>query len=590
MTSLPYLIRNKPLPPVMETTVDTLVNADAVAAAMTSSSTLTEAAGNGRIAHPDSQCAHIVDLWKNRELKASVMRKYKSIAIWAFERYRDHEPSKKKRKLSHPKCSACSTILSRPAVCLRCDYAGCLNERHIQDHLQSSSHLLYVDAKSGAVFCSECDDIVYSEILDELHMTSIATSNSQLIRYRDPKKSRELYSNWVPTEAEAEAIQTEAYPVSCEGRRGLLNLGQTCALNTVLQSFLHNPLLRNYFLSDKHNSKLSSLSDGPKYKLCKSKECMCCEMDRLFSEVFSGDQTPYAPIAFLPLLWRSSGSTLSEGYAQHDAHEVLVTCLSLIHANSRGSTNISCNCVIHSTFSGSLASEVKCGKNSCGYSSVKIDPMMDISLQLKEGSATPESLNDCLERFIQPETLQPREYTCTKCGSNSGATKSMSIKKLPPILGFQLKRFGHKTSDKSTATKINIPIRFPAVLNMLPYTSAGSVGQKDTGPEAIYLYELFCVINHEGAMDTGHYTNFARYAEEWYRFDDDKVTHATLSQVLRSTAYILFYVKRDLDYEPESRPSYVKAREAAILQEQQKEKEKELRLTREIDEELMSML
>jgi ubiquitin carboxyl-terminal hydrolase 22/27/51 len=69
-----------------------------------------------------------------------------------------------------------------------------------------------------------------------------------------------------------------------------------------------------------------------------------------------------------------------------------------------------------------------------------------------------------------------------------------------------------------------------------------------------------------------------------------RVTHATLSQVLRSTAYLLFYVKKDLDYEPESRPSYVKAREADILRERQKEKEKELRLIREIDDELMSIL
>jgi ubiquitin C-terminal hydrolase len=30
----------------------------------------------------------------------------------------------------------------------------------------------------------------------------------------------------------------------------------------------------------------------------------------------------------------------------------------------------------------------------------------------------------------------------------------------------------------------------------------------------MYLYDLFCVINHEGAIDNGHYTNFARYAEE----------------------------------------------------------------------------
>ncbi len=58
------------------------------------------------------------------------------------------------------------------------------------------------------------------------------------------------------------------------GRRGLLNLGQTCFLNVVLQSFVHNPLLRNYFLGDKHN-----------WKQCKNENCTCCEMDKLFAEV-----------------------------------------------------------------------------------------------------------------------------------------------------------------------------------------------------------------------------------------------------------------------------------------------------------------
>ena len=34
------------------------------------------------------------------------------------------------------------------------------------------------------------------------------------------------------------------------------------------------------------------------------------------------------------------------------------------------------------------------------------------------------------------------------------------------------------------------------------------------GPVSMYEYELFAVVNHEGQMDTGHYTNFARYQDE----------------------------------------------------------------------------
>ena len=61
-------------------------------------------------------------------------------------------------------------------------------------------------------------------------------------------------------------------------------------MNVMLQSFIANPLLRNYYLSDKHNRKL-----------CKVKDCTSCEMDKLFSEVthFSNCKRSQGLMSFL---------------------------------------------------------------------------------------------------------------------------------------------------------------------------------------------------------------------------------------------------------------------------------------------------
>ncbi|KAG6817229.1 hypothetical protein H0H87_011286 [Tephrocybe sp. NHM501043] len=315
-------------------------------------------------------------------------------------------------------------------------------------------------------------------------------------------------------------------------------------------------------------------------------------MDKLFTEVYSEDTTPYGPVSFLATTWRASPDI--SGYAQQDAHEFFITALNEIHTCSRGSTNVHCNCITHATFAGQLQSDVKCER--CGNVTSTVDPMLDVSLDFRGTSGENNTLASCLRRFTQPEKLGAK-YTCKseKCSKASQeASKRLSFRTLPPVLCFQFKRFEHKTADKTSARKIDTPVRFPASLNMAPYTTLAIDNPEKAangifpGPAGMFDYDLFAVINHEGKMDNGHYTNFARYQDEWCRFDDDKVTPSTLGACLNSPAYMCFYVKRHLDYKVETRPTYVLARETEAVREKEKEKEKEAARMKEVEDALLA--
>lgn len=86
--------------------------------------------------------------------------------------------------------------------------------------------------------------------------------------------------------------------------------------------------------------------------------------------------------------------------------------------------------------------------------STTIDPISVISLDLacsQLGSTPPSSLGDCLERYTRAEHLgSSAKILCSNCESYQESTKQLTVKTLPVVVSFHLKRFER---SKNVSTK-----------------------------------------------------------------------------------------------------------------------------------------
>eukprot|EP00794_Sanderia_malayensis_P000142 gene142-754_t len=400
------------------------------------------------------------------------------------------------------------------------------------------------------------------------------------------------YFEWQPNELEAGLLvlnqkRRKICKNSTVGLRGLINLGNTCFMNCILQALIHTPMLRSYFLSDRHSCP--SAED--------SHSCLMCEMSLLVQEFHSGKKGPHIPFRLLHKVWTNAKHLA--GYEQQDAHEFFIAALDILHQHCRDDGTIpsnnhnKCNCIIDQIFTGGLQSKLTCF--GCQGISTTIDPFWDISLDLgsigytmsavksntsqtQRGSIVvnstpedsssqdtnlssqslseepvPQSLLDCLEGFTRPEKLgSEAKIRCSHCHSYQESTKQLTMRKLPIVVCFHLKRFEHSKKSK----KISTFIPFPEELDMTPFMASTSLENhryKNHKESHICLdnkYSLFAVVIHTGTLEVGHYMCYIRQQKnEWFKCDDAWLTKASINEVLNSEGYLLFYHKQILEYE-----------------------------------------
>lgn len=153
------------------------------------------------------------------------------------------------------------------------------------------------------------------------------------------------------------------------------------------------------------------------------------------------------------------------------------------------------------------------------------------------------NLLDSLEQYVKGDLLEGADaYHCEKCNRKVDTVKRLCIKKLPPILAIQLKRFDYDW-ERETAIKFNDYFEFPRSLDMEPYTVSGLAkieGEvidddiEDTnGINISTKYELCGIVVHSGQATGGHYYSYILYTHQdgtrkWYKFDDVEVTECKL--------------------------------------------------------------
>ncbi|XP_078431141.1 ubiquitin-specific protease 15 [Wolffia australiana] len=369
----------------------------------------------------------------------------------------------------------------------------------------------------GSLHMGSSGDVASASKAEEVKTMSVKKSP----KVGKPGDSVKRIKVLFPYEELVKYFQCEVNDVS---PRGLLNCGNSCYANAVLQCLTSTKPLLIYLLRRMHS------------KNCTARDwCLMCELEQHVS-MLRETGGPLSPSRLLSNM-RNIGCRIGSG-TQEDAHEflrLLVTsmqsiCLEGLGGEKEVDLGLQETTLIQQIFGGRIRSKVKCQR--CHLESERYENIMDLTLEIH---GWVESLEDALTQFTAVEDLDGENmYRCGRCQSYVKARKQLSLHEIPNILTIVLKRF-----QSGKYGKINKYVTFPELLDMIPFMT----GSGDSPP----LYILYAVVVHLdtcNASFSGHYISYVKDLHgSWFKIDDSDVQAVSSSQVMSEGAYMLFYTR-----------------------------------------------
>lgn len=334
------------------------------------------------------------------------------------------------------------------------------------------------------------------------------------------------------------------------GMTGLVNMGNTCYINSFIQILNHTYELHVIF-EDKHKkNRINKLIP---------ESTILNEWYNLKELMFSknGVVSPSRFIQYLRDVAVKKNNELFSGDSQNDLVEFFHFVIECMHKSiSRGVViriagtdendvdrmAMKCYTVMKDVYSREYSEIMKLyyGMYVSVISSYPGDVIHSMKPEMYSTIDLPiptnaETVYECFDEFIRPEIMSgDNAWFNESINMKESVCKRMTFWNFPNIMIITLKRFSPCGTAKNHAL-IKFPVRS---LDLTKYVS----GYKSTE----YVYDLFGVCNHIGTISQGHYTAFVyNSANKWSHFNDTIVEDVDDEKhVITPSAYCLFYRKR----------------------------------------------